>query len=306
MSTFDDVSVLQIRVFIAVAECKSITTAAKMLFISQSSASRLVQKLEENIKVPLFQRNNHGVELTESGEYLYRQLKPLNSNLLASFYNITQTASSGGRTVCVACLDFAEPIDVLSSLIKQFNKVYPDIPVDVRVCNVFDLREGMISGKYDCAFSFISASRDLPENMEIRYYKHMESFFALAADNAAIEGDRLNYSILANSTLYTSLYAQHDVIRARALSICASHGFTPRNVQYCANEEAIAEVLQRTDGFAVTGSIFGIGTALRKFKTEMPLEEEQYLTMIWKPEEASPATRRFVESIPCLQVSRAI
>ncbi len=306
MSTFGDISILQIEVFLSVAECKSITTASRKLFISQSSASRLMQKLEECVNAPLFQRDNRGVELTESGEQLYRQLKQLHSRLNAAFYNVRQTRADSGNPVRLACLDATETFEEVSPLIKQFNNTYPDIPVDVKVCRFHDLREGMISGKYDCAITYSVSCHGLPEDMERRYYKHMDTYFAVSADNIAIEGDRLNYQLLSKSNLFIHLSAQYDLSGKRGLSICRSHGFTPMGIQYFSDATAIEGMVLDANGFAIAGKAFGIdhGNAIRVFKAEVPLEEEQYIVLLWRPDDASSEARRFVESVPYLQVDR--
>lgn len=71
------------RVFYYVAKEKSITGAAKRLYISQPAISKSLKKLEEELNVELFSRNLNGVELTEEGKILFtyveKALKNINS-----------------------------------------------------------------------------------------------------------------------------------------------------------------------------------------------------------------------------------
>lgn len=53
-----------------VAKCQSISKAAKKLYLSQPSLSASIAALEEEIGVPLFQRSQSGVKLTEQGEQI--------------------------------------------------------------------------------------------------------------------------------------------------------------------------------------------------------------------------------------------
>ena len=302
MSAFGDISLLQLEIFLLVAECKSITSASRRLFISQSAASRLIHKLEEDVGAELLDRSNRGVQLTQSGEQLYRQIKLYYSKLSSAFYNINRPE---GQAVHIACLDATETLDELSPLLRQFENLYPDTVLDVKVCNHQLLRESILSGDSDCAFTYSAACSGL-SGIEMRYYKKMDTYFVVSADCHAIEGDRLNYAKLSQCHLYIHLVARQDFTGTRDLSICRAHGFTPAGIQYLTENSAIAGMVMDTNGLAISGKSFGLefGDAIRRFKVEYPLEEEQYVGLLWRPEDASPEARRFVESVPYLRAER--
>lgn len=73
------------RVFYYVAKEKSITKAAKKLFISQPAISKSLRKLEDDMKVELFYRNLNGVELTEAGKVLYYYVERANKDLKLAY-----------------------------------------------------------------------------------------------------------------------------------------------------------------------------------------------------------------------------
>ena len=54
-----------------VAEENSISKAAKKLYIAQPSLSQALQKLEEQLGTPLFNRTTSGLNLTYAGERYY-------------------------------------------------------------------------------------------------------------------------------------------------------------------------------------------------------------------------------------------
>ena len=56
---------------IAVAECKSISQAAEMLYISQPSLSRYLSNLENELGCRLFTRSKSGMKLTPEGRTFY-------------------------------------------------------------------------------------------------------------------------------------------------------------------------------------------------------------------------------------------
>lgn len=60
----------QLRIFCAVAACRSFTRAARELFVSHSTTSRAVTALERELGVPLLTRDRHTVALTSAGAAL--------------------------------------------------------------------------------------------------------------------------------------------------------------------------------------------------------------------------------------------
>lgn len=57
----------QLKIFIAVAECGKMNVAAKQLFLSQPSVSQAVQEIEKQYNIRLFDRLNQKLYLTETG-----------------------------------------------------------------------------------------------------------------------------------------------------------------------------------------------------------------------------------------------
>ena len=60
----------KLRIFLAVAECRSFSLGAKKLYISHSTTSRAIAALEEELGVELLRRDNRVLGLTPAGELL--------------------------------------------------------------------------------------------------------------------------------------------------------------------------------------------------------------------------------------------
>jgi len=70
-----NVTLRQLRAFLAVARTGSFTLAAESLYISQSALSGLVKELEQSMGVRLIDRSTRRVHLTEAGERLSPMLE---------------------------------------------------------------------------------------------------------------------------------------------------------------------------------------------------------------------------------------
>ena len=70
--------------FRTVCEERSITKAARLLYITPQGLSKSIKNLESEWHTQLLNRTTQGITLTETGEYLYQHLP----EFLDSYYNI--------------------------------------------------------------------------------------------------------------------------------------------------------------------------------------------------------------------------
>lgn len=121
MDTFDNLT--RYKIFLSVAENKSISKAAASLYISQPAVSITIKKLEDSLNTTLFIRKSKGVELTEKGRVLHDSVK-------RALYMLSETEKSLRfpfytgylriATSNVLCKHFLMPY------LKEYIKRYPD------------------------------------------------------------------------------------------------------------------------------------------------------------------------------------
>lgn len=70
MNRYPMFSPQQLLSFVAVSETGSFTRAADRVYLSQSTVSQQIRRLEEALGKPLLERTSHQVQLTEEGERL--------------------------------------------------------------------------------------------------------------------------------------------------------------------------------------------------------------------------------------------
>ena len=87
-------TIFQIQCFLNVAEYLNFTEAANHLFVAQSSLSRNVSNLEEELGMKLFVRTKKYVRLTSSGAIPYEEF----SKLMKLGEAAVQKARTGGLT----------------------------------------------------------------------------------------------------------------------------------------------------------------------------------------------------------------
>ena len=68
---------IQLEYFQKTVECRSVTEAAKKLFITQPAVSKQLRLLEEELECKLFQRKGNHLVPTAAGEFFYQRVKTL-------------------------------------------------------------------------------------------------------------------------------------------------------------------------------------------------------------------------------------
>lgn len=116
------------KIFLSVAECKSISKAATQLYISQPAVSITIKKLEESLNTTLFIRKPKGVILTENGKTLYDSVKQA-FNLLSDTEQILKSSKSTGHLRIAASNVLCKYFLML--YLKAFTHQYPNTDVSI-------------------------------------------------------------------------------------------------------------------------------------------------------------------------------
>ena len=126
----------KLKIFHAVAEAGSFTSATVTLNLSQSAISRQIQSLEEELKVKLFERHARGLTLTENGEYVYKTAHEVISKLKEVETSLgDQKNKPSGKITITTVRSFGT--HWLTPRIQEFMKLNPEIEVEL----IFDDKE---------------------------------------------------------------------------------------------------------------------------------------------------------------------
>lgn len=119
-----------IRLFLAVAEERSFTQAARRLGITPTAVSKGVRALEKKHGVPLFVRTTRSVSLTDAGASLLAALKPAVSQIDHAFTELERFQSRpSGHLRITAPRSFG--FLLARHLVPRMRAAYPEISVDL-------------------------------------------------------------------------------------------------------------------------------------------------------------------------------
>ena len=115
----------KLKSFLELAECNTFNEASQRLFITQSTLTKHIKQLEEDLGITLFSRDNKGTNLTEDGKLIYQHAKTLNSQLghFLCVVKKVRTGKTGNLNVSYT----PSFVNIIPTIANEFNNCYPNI-----------------------------------------------------------------------------------------------------------------------------------------------------------------------------------
>jgi DNA-binding transcriptional LysR family regulator len=138
---------MSLRYFQEVAVHRNFSRAAERFFLSQSTLSRQIANLENELGVKLLKRDTRSVALTSAGAILYEQCPALLAHFDAVIDRLNAAKRGQVETLTVATVSEFAPR--LKDLARQFAERYPDVRLIVDDLSFAELTDAVLNGAYD-------------------------------------------------------------------------------------------------------------------------------------------------------------
>ena len=140
-----------------IAECGSVTAAAKKLFVSQPSLSQMLRQVEQEIGLPLFDRSVSPLRPTYAGEkYLQAADRMLAANAeLESQLREIRHEHAGRLRLGISV---TRAMQVMPLVLPHFTAQYPNVTLEMTESGSATLEEMLQSGQIDLAFAALEST----------------------------------------------------------------------------------------------------------------------------------------------------
>ncbi|WP_336078437.1 LysR family transcriptional regulator [Paenibacillus sp. 203] len=140
---------LQLQYFLTVARLEHVTEAARSLHVTQSSLSKTIQRLEEDLGVPLFDRTGRKLRLNEFGsKFLHRAERAL-FELEQGKQELSDLSSPEHGTLELA----VTTASTLPNILREFRKKRPYIQFHVQMLTTQEMVTLLHRGEVDFCLS---------------------------------------------------------------------------------------------------------------------------------------------------------
>jgi DNA-binding transcriptional LysR family regulator len=253
---------VDLQLFIAVADSRSITRGADRAHLALASVSARIKGLEDALGVMLFNRGRRGVELTAAGENLLDHARLVIQNVETMRGDLARYAK-GMRASVLLLANTSGLSEHLPRALASFLREQPDINVDVEERESTDIASAIATGAADLGFA---AEHALPDHVE-RFTFSEDRLTLVTARRGPLAGRRLidfkdaaasNFVGLTNATALQAHISRHAArlgvrlhVRARLRDFDAICQMVAADVGVAVVPEAAAKRCARTMGIVM-------------------------------------------------------
>ncbi|WP_028974249.1 LysR family transcriptional regulator [Spirochaeta cellobiosiphila] len=221
-----------LQCFIKVYERKSITSAAKEIFISPQGLSKAIKQLEIELDTELFYRGTQGMEATESGELLYARARHILYLMEDIQKEISLLNGSQGAFQVMICYSISSLIPL--NKIYEFTKEQPHIQLKIKeIPDDYSLNE-LVQEEADVA---ILLGHEGLDNCEYELLSSGEIVVVVALDHPFAKLSEISIADLENQKIALKTVdsdKNHSIIDK-----CLELGFSPSIIHESGNLAAI-------------------------------------------------------------------
>lgn len=284
-----------IREFVRLADTMSFSKASEDLFISQPSLSRHISLLEAELGVKLLERNTRNVALTCAGTKLYADfLRLLDAERAVSEH--ARALSSGFSGLLRVCSPFYWDSAFIEPMILAFNQRYPNVQVELNICNPIEGMHLLLQGKADICTGFPLQAR--PE-VEYRNLADERLCAVLPVGHPLAGRPILSLTELAGER-FVLLDMDADQVKKETTvyQLLVRHGVDPALFVYVKNLETIGITMRQTG--AVCLMMESMGNLHRDYLVSVPLSDEDCVLPLYlfrRKDSADEAVLAFFDAV---------
>jgi DNA-binding transcriptional LysR family regulator len=273
-----------LKSFVAVAEQLSFIRAARLLHLSQSALTEQIQKLEEELGVPLLLRDRRSVKLTAAGIVFLAEARATLARAEQAVERVQKAARGEVGRLRIGFVSSAA-LEIVPGIVVAFRSQFPAVSLDLTNLRTRSQVKALLSESIDVGFVRLPLSHD---QLTIRVI-HREPLVVVLPHGHP----------LANEAQIRLVQLQNEQFVAYARRWAP--GFYDAVIQMCTREGFSPEIVQETGEMYTAIALVGAGVGIAILPRSVVLAQSRNVLMKPLPSslglsEIAIAVRRFNNS----------
>lgn len=235
----------QMRYFIQMYNDKSISKAAKNLYISQQGLSKTIKNIEDEFQISLFERTPAGIQPTKFGEILLEKSKKILKEYDEMVNVLNHQVNLKNKTLSIGIINMLYT-DLLKNIMNQFQEENPDIIFEFYELGYYSCEKYLDDNLIDICFTIRPESLNTFEYIPVSRYK----LIILAnKKNPICQTSEVNIKELRYEKFIT--LPSDSKIREIVNHFCLNAGFSPNIIITTFQLDYIIELIELNKGIAI-------------------------------------------------------
>lgn len=282
-----------IRYFLAVAEERHFTRAARKVGIGQPPLSQQIRDLEDEIGAPLFRRVAHGAELTAAGSAFLDAVGALPALAERAVSSARRAARGETGSLKVGFTASTAFNAVVPSAIRAFRHDYPEVELSLEEANTTRLVAGLSEGTLDVAFLRPGAAGI--DNFHLRPLAEEPLVVVLSERHAKSTAGAIDLAGLAEDPFLLFPRPIGPTLYDSIVGACRDAGFDPRIAQLAPQIASIVNLVAADLGVSIVPASMSqlrvTGVVYRPISGRSPVAR---IALGCRRADPSPLVRNFV------------
>ena len=279
----------EMEYIVTIAECGSLTAAARLLYVGQPNLTKCVHAVEKELGITLFNREGRRLVPTYAGERILEHSRKILDQKREMELEIRNLArqNSGRLNIGMPPVRYSFTVPKIRPL---FKKLYPEVQVSVTEDNSAELDKMLIDGKLDIAFFMLS------KRVKGLQYKiiHEDKMYVIMKKGHPLEAIGLEKGALTLADLSgeTLLIQKHSQRQGEFIRTALEHNkIEPASIMETQNIRASTDLATGGYGIAFLSGDLMKNLQIEKHCTAIPLTgtgQRFDFVAAWKDKTALP------------------
>ncbi len=267
----------QLLNFLKVAELENFTRAAEELGLSQPAISRSVQKLEDEIGQPLFERQSRKVLLTDAGKLLLGRARQIVAIIEDTKNEISDDGQSG--RLRIAAIPTVAPY-FLPGLLREFSTAFPAALVTVQEDTTDNLLKRLAQGEVDLG---ILALPIPAKYLEVEELFREELLLVLASDHPLSQKGQIRLADVRPPPFV--LLDEAHCLADSIVSFCRQRSFHPVTMERTSQLATVQELVALDHGVSMIPAMAKVLDASdrRIYRSLAGPKPTRSIAAVWNP-----------------------
>lgn len=292
----------QLKYFVAVADQRSFTKAARQYFLTQTAITQQVRALEDSLGVQLLDRGSRPVSLTPAGKVFLTEAKAILERMDTAVSRARDASTGLVGSLRIGYTKGYERSD-LSNLLRSFHREFPNILLTCYRCDTDMLAAGLLNGEYDIIFTWDSTNIRQEPHVSTRLFERARLVVAMYSGHPFAHRTFLRRSELKNETILymTPSSTGTSFGDAYFMQLYQKAGYQP-HILLCSNDaESILMMVAAEEGISILPAYYTDKLTNADNLIFVPLlgdEETEDILAVWREDDPSSALRHFIQRLP--------